>query len=330
MATCAKPMRQSPQPAWPTCHGSSRPALGVLVVCTRAKRSQFSAPPGGTEPERRETSSECAKRTQFSPGTSRDGSRHGGRSSPAANETNPVRPDGPPEPPQGPTVQTNPISESGPAGLVADHAKQSQTWAGWDIWGSRTSAADCAKQSQFPAARIPYHPTVLSFHHPSPRLIVRNKPNFRHRRVGRDKKGVGRGANAPNEPNSSSQPGPPRTRCAKRTQSGQAAGGSQRTKDAKRSQCAVRQRRQDHGRSQPCKTNPIPPTGRGPGGRDVQNEPNFRWVQRGSDGSTPAPRPSGLRPSSSLLFVAHPSQQWGCWRIDEGNMGSILSGDFIR
>jgi hypothetical protein len=57
-------------------------------------------------------------------------------------------------------------------------AKQSQTWAGWDIWGSRTSVADCAKQSQFPAARIPHHFAVLSFHHSSPVPVVRNKATW--------------------------------------------------------------------------------------------------------------------------------------------------------
>jgi hypothetical protein len=45
--------------------------------------------------------------------------------------------------------QVNPISESGPAGPGADHAKQSQTWTGWGIWGGRISEANRAKQSQF-------------------------------------------------------------------------------------------------------------------------------------------------------------------------------------
>ncbi len=30
------------------------------------------------------------------------------------------------------------------------------------------------------------------------------------------------------------------------------------------------------------------------------------------------------------ILAVHPSQQWGCWRIDGGNLGSILSGDSVR
>lgn len=33
----------------------------------------------------------------------------------------------------------------------ADHAKQTQTWAGWVIWGTVRGRGDCAKQSQFAA-----------------------------------------------------------------------------------------------------------------------------------------------------------------------------------
>jgi len=33
--------------------------------------------------------------------------------------------------------------------------------------------------------------------------------------------------------------------------------------------------------------------------------------------------------SSIPIFVVHPSQHWGCWRIDGVNLGSILSGDSI-
>jgi hypothetical protein len=100
-------------------------------------------------------------------------------------------------------------------------AKQSQTWAGWDIWGTtRQEGANRAKQTQF----------------------------ARRCRVGRGLGGVGRGELCETNPISPERPGmgaggrgreaPPGTDYAKRTQFGPAwAGpGPRWAKDAKRTQ----------------------------------------------------------------------------------------------
>jgi len=58
-------------------------------------------------------------------------------------------------------------------------AKQSQTWAGWDTWGTaHPEGANRAKQSQFAAGWTPHHSIVPSFQYSKPTPIVRNKPNL--------------------------------------------------------------------------------------------------------------------------------------------------------
>ncbi len=60
--------------------------------------------------------------------------------------------------------------------------------------------AKCAKQTQFPAAALPHHPTTPLFHHSNPMPMVRNEANFLRHRVGRGPGdgGVGRCTNKAN------------------------------------------------------------------------------------------------------------------------------------
>jgi hypothetical protein len=97
----------------------------------------------------------------------------------------------------------------------------------------------------------------------------------------------------------------------------------------------------------------------GTAGRGVlcTNKASFRRSRRGRGFPPPPPRPAGLWPFPSLscktnpiwddwpadetpiiplfyhssipIFAVHPSQQWGCRRIDGVKLGSILSGNSI-
>jgi hypothetical protein len=117
----------------------------------RAKRTQFAATPRGTGTKR-------AKRTQF---------RRAGR------------PDTPPF-----HCSIIPVLQSDP-----DHAKRSQTWAGWDIWGTaRQGGANGTKRTQSAAGVLPVEiPPV--FHHPNI-PVVQNEANFPRPSPGTDGRGI--------------------------------------------------------------------------------------------------------------------------------------------
>ncbi len=162
----------------------------------------------------------------------------------------------------------------------------------------------------------------------SARPIAPNKPNSQQCRVGRGHRSVGRGANAQNEPN-----------CPKR--------GTEAVSRLRISDCGLRiGDRSAAGR--PCGLLPRlwqarctnKPNWLGP---IMQNEPNFsgrpgsrrtRCAERtqfpaGQD--TPHHSNTPLFHHFSIpIFVVHPSQQWGCWRIDGASLSSILSGDSVR
>jgi len=92
--------------------------------------------------------------------------------------------------------ETNPISSSLTETRTTNCAKRSQTWAGWNIWGTAhpegrgRPARDVRNEPNWrrvwslkcytgEADRISQHPAILSLHHSSPMAIVRNKANHR-------------------------------------------------------------------------------------------------------------------------------------------------------
>jgi hypothetical protein len=169
--------------------------------------------------------------------------------------------------------------------------------------GTRGQLCETKPISAVAAAESPHYSSIPSFHRSNPRLIMRNKaklgrpwvsggphvgeayrakqtqssdcglretnPISRQGRVGRGLGDVGRGANAPNEPNSSIADF--RLRIA---DSGQTCGGTSPT--GRRARGSVVQTN-PIGQSESCKTNPI--SRRGPGTRAgrsiVRNKPNF-------------------------------------------------------
>ena len=117
------------------------------------KQSQFPATPGGTRLGGPGTRGKCAKQTQFSDcGLGPDLAAPPGGAD-CAKQTQFFWSGGAPG---GETCETKPIlaarrrSRAGtPDPRRGDYAKQSQTWAGWDVWGAREERANHAKQSQF-------------------------------------------------------------------------------------------------------------------------------------------------------------------------------------
>jgi hypothetical protein len=89
----------------------------------------------------------CAKRTQFRP-SAREWAQTAGTAEGETCKTNPIGP-GVAGVPAGERCKTNPISSSLTETRRPNCAKQSQTWAGWDIWGRRIRGGDCAKRTQF-------------------------------------------------------------------------------------------------------------------------------------------------------------------------------------
>ncbi len=103
--------------------------------------------------------------------------------------------------------------QAGPSGPVSTlrprlrrerSSKQSQTWASWRIWGTARGGSPLCKTNPIPARPGSTRPGGRGTN-------VRNKANCpkrgttavsRRRQAGRGPRGVGRGANAQNEPNS--------------------------------------------------------------------------------------------------------------------------------
>jgi len=107
---------------------------------------------------------------------------------------------------EGQSCKTNPIfatsggSRAGTPNLRrADCAKRSQTWAGWDIWGTaRRGRPNGAKRTQFPAT-----PGGMGLEGRATRSKRAKRTQFTRRYpAGRARRGTRRGANAQNEPNS--------------------------------------------------------------------------------------------------------------------------------
>jgi hypothetical protein len=142
-------MRET-NPIWPGSGG-----LGPRRA-KDAKRSQSPATPGGTRPEGRGTRGKRAKRTQlpeaghrggvpiadFGLRTGADARRN---ACPAAYRLRPA---------QANRAKRTRFRAVRPGLRRPNCAKQSQTWAGWDIWGTACQRkGDRAKQSQFTPAR---------------------------------------------------------------------------------------------------------------------------------------------------------------------------------
>ncbi len=116
--------------------------------------------------------------------------------------TNPIS--GSPPGTGGRNVRNKAISESQRAEPGADDAKQSQIWAGWGIWGTTHQGGQSCETKPIWTGpcegKVLYGQGVMVYYTcEGPR---QNKANFRRDRVGRGRRGVGRGANVRNEANS--------------------------------------------------------------------------------------------------------------------------------
>jgi hypothetical protein len=169
--------------------GRGRPTYQEPIVQNKAKLGQ-----DGTSGGRRIREANCAKRTQFPAGPS--GTGLGGR----LCETNPISESGPAG---GPVVQTNPICrrpDTPPfrSSIIpvfqsdADYAKRSQFAATPRGTGPAGQGAKVQNKPNFGESAGQWntqHSTILSLHHSSPTATMRNKA-----KLGQDGTSGGRGA----------------------------------------------------------------------------------------------------------------------------------------
>jgi hypothetical protein len=167
-------------------------------------------------------------------------------------------------------------------GLGANHAKQSQTWAGWDIWGMvRQGGANCAKQSQLAAERREgqvLHGKRVMVNWTRKRL-PRNKPNSWRWREGLYKQTQFRllcrsGDRRSRETNRAKQSHSSIADCGFRKACGSPLGLA-RAGCTNKPNSAGRGRRQIQGETKDAKRTQFVSGWPSPGELSVQNEPNF-------------------------------------------------------